>query len=86
MGQDASRRVRVGRVRRADFFSILLEVHPELSIRPTLIGAGAQVIHDIPAGEKMSIGCLEGHLAIHEHVRPHDIQLVADVPLGVVRF
>ena len=76
------------RTKLADFFSVLLllEVHPELRISPTLIGAGAQVLRNIPAGEEVRIGRLEGHLAIHEHVRPYDIQLVADVPLGVVRF
>ena len=44
----------------AGFFSILLEVHPELSIRPILIGAGAQVLLDIRAGEEVTIAGLEG--------------------------
>ena len=41
-------------------FSILLEVHPELGIRPILIGAGAQVLLDILAGEEVAIASLEG--------------------------
>ncbi len=41
-------------------FSVLLEVHPELNIRPILIGAGAQVLLDIRAGEEVAIAGLEG--------------------------
>ena len=48
------------RTKLADFFSILLEVHPELSIRPILIGAGAQVLLDILAGKEVTIAGLEG--------------------------
>ena len=74
------------RTKLAAFLNILLKVDSKLSICPILIGAGTHVFCDIPAGEEVSIGRLEGHLAIHEHVRPYDIQLVADVPLGVVRL
>jgi len=70
--------------RLADFSIILLEIYPELSIGPILIGAGAQVLLDIPAGEYVAIGHLEGQHAIHEHVCPNDIHFVADVPLGIV--
>ena len=67
-------------------FNILLEVHPKLDIGPVLIGAGAQVFGDIPAGEHVAIDRLEGQLAIHEQVRPHEVHFVADVPLGIVRL
>ena len=40
-------------------FSILLEVHPEVGIRPILIGAGAQVLRDVRAGEEVAIAGLE---------------------------
>jgi len=70
----------------AAFFSILLEIHPELDIGPVLIGAGAQVLRDIPAGEHVAIDRLEGQLAIHEKVRPSEVHFVADVPLVVVRL
>ena len=70
----------------AGFFNILLEVHPELDIGPVLIGAGAQVLRDIPAGEHVAIDRLEGQLAIHEQVRPSEVHFVADVPLVVVRL
>ena len=64
----------------AGFFSVLLllEVHPELGIGPILIGAGAQVLRDIPAGEDMAIIGLEGQLAIQGKVRPNDVQFVAN--------
>ena len=61
----------------------LLEVHPELDIGPLLIDAGAQVLLDISAGEQMAIGRLEGQLAVHKHVRPGEVDFVADVRLGV---
>ena len=47
------------RTKLADFINSLLEVHPELSIGPILIGAGAQVLLDIVAGEEVPIACLE---------------------------
>jgi len=48
------------RTKRAGFFSILpLEVHPELGIRPILIGAGAQVLLNIGAGEEVPIASLK---------------------------
>src|SRR6185295_2344420 len=68
------------------FSASCLEVHPELGIGPILIGAGAQVLLDIGAGEEVPIASLEGYLAIHEKMRPNDIQFVADVPRGVVRL
>ncbi len=37
------------RTKLAGFFNILLEIHPELDISPILIGAGAQILRDIPA-------------------------------------
>ena len=72
--------------RLADFSSILLEIYPELGIGPILIGTGAQILRDIPAGEHMAIDGLEGQLAIHEQMRPGNVQLVSDMPLGVVRL
>lgn len=48
------------RTKLAGFFNILLEVHPELGIGPILIGAGAQVLLDIVAGEEVPIAGLEG--------------------------
>ena len=45
---------------KSDFFSVLLEVEPELSIAEILIGAGAQVLLDIRAGEEVTIAGLEG--------------------------
>jgi hypothetical protein len=39
---------------------LLLEIHPELSIGPILIGAGTQVLLDIVAGEEVPIAGLEG--------------------------
>ena len=44
----------------ADFFSILLEIHPELEIRPVLIGASTQVLLDIGPGKHMAIDRLKG--------------------------
>jgi len=70
----------------AALFSILLEIHPELDIGPVLIGAGAQVLRDIPAGEHVAIDRLEGQLAIHKQVRPSEVHFFADVPLVVVRL
>jgi hypothetical protein len=42
------------------FFTILLEVHPELGISPILIGASTQVLRNIPAGKEVTIAGLEG--------------------------
>ena len=69
----------------AGFFSILLKIDPELEIRPILIGVGAQVLRDIAAGKYVTVGRLEGQFSIHEHVRPNEVQFVADVPLVVIR-
>ena len=71
----------------ADFFSVLLllEVHPELSIRPILIGAGTQVLRDISAGEEVPIASLERQLAVHEKARPNDIYFVTEMPLVIIR-
>jgi hypothetical protein len=66
-------------------FSVLLEVHPELRIRPILIGVGAQILLDIRTGEEMTIAGLERQFAIHEKARPNEVQFVAEVPLGIVR-
>src|SRR5688572_11623617 len=53
----------------SSLFQHLLEVHPELSIRPILIGAAAQVHRGIPAGEEMPIVSLERQLAVHDMKR-----------------
>ncbi len=74
------------RTKLADFFSILLEVYPELSISPILIGVGPQVLLDIVAGEYMAIDRLKGQLAVHKQVRPREVHFVADVRLGVIRL
>ena len=74
------------RTKLAGVFNILLEVHPELDIRPILIRTGAQVLRDIPVGEYVAIDRLKGQLAVHKHVRPGKVYFVADVPLGVVRL
>ena len=73
------------RTKLAYFFSILLEVYPELSISPVLTSVGAQIFLDIVAGEYMAIDRLKRQLAIHEQVRPREVHFVADMPLGVVR-
>ena len=65
---------------------LLLEIHPELEIRPVLIGASTQILLDIRPGEHMAIDRLEGQLAVHKHVRPRDVYFVADVSLVVVRL
>ncbi len=70
----------------AGFFSILLEIDPELEIRPILIGVGAQVLLDIGPGKQMAIDRLKGQLAVHKQVRPGHVYFVADMPRGVIRL
>ena len=49
----------------AGFFSILLEINPELEIHPVLIGVGAQVLLDIRPGKHMAIDRMERQLPLH---------------------
>ena len=66
------------------FFNILLEIDPELCIRPILIGIGTQVLLDICPGKQMAIHRLKGQLAVHKQVRPGKVYFVADMPRGIV--
>ena len=68
------------------FSAGLLAVHPELEIRPVLIGVGAQVLLDIRPGTQMAIDRLKGQLPVHKHLRTSKVYFVADVSRVVVRF
>src|SRR5215475_7843867 len=72
-----------GRPRTHQDFNPRLEVDPELSVGPLLVPARPQVLLDISTSPQITVGGLEGHFAVHEHVGPGEVDFVTDMALGV---